>query len=301
MGRVWITSIIGFILTILSVYGILNLDNKLFSRSEINSDIEKIGNQIFSIPSEVGGLKELLPDPLVFERDDTGVDSTQTTSSTSQINQANIIYYTNLNRQSVGVSILNQNTKLSSSAQKKAQDMLDRQYFEHDSPEGIGVSDLAEDVNYEYIIVGENLARGDFKSASEVVDAWMNSPAHKENILNPKFKEIGIGIVYGKYDGFDSWILVQHFGASIDSCPGIDSDLKSKIDTEELEIENLEEDIYLKLEEVNNTNKWSSGYNDLVEEYNSLINEYNTAVTNLKEDIADYNAGVATFNACVSS
>ena len=287
MRVIWITSIIGIILASFSVYGILNKENNfLFSKSEITKDIEKIGDQVFSIPNEDFDLRVFLPSPLVFDRDESGVDSTQTNNSTSQINQVNIVYHTNLNRQSEGFSILNQNTRLESSAQKKAQDMLDRQYFEHDSPDGIGVADLAEDSGYEYIVVGENLARGDFKTADEVVLAWMNSPAHRENIMNSKYTDIGIGIVYGRYDGSDVWILVQHFGASIDTCPKIDSSLELKIEDEQTVIDSLENDIYKKLDEINSTNKWSSGYNDLVEEYNALISEFNSKVVAIKEDIA---------------
>mgnify|MGYP003450277287 CR=1 FL=1 len=302
MRVIWITSIIGIILASFSVYGILNKENNfLFSKSEITKDIEKIGDQVFSIPNEDFDLRVFLPSPLVFDRDESGVDSTQTNNSTSQINQVNIVYHTNLNRQSEGFSILNQNTRLESSAQKKAQDMLDRQYFEHDSPDGIGVADLAEDSGYEYIVVGENLARGDFKTADEVVLAWMNSPAHRENIMNSKYTDIGIGIVYGRYDGSDVWILVQHFGASIDTCPKIDSSLELKIEDEQTVVDSLENDIYKKLDEINSTNKWSSGYNDLVEEYNALISEFNSKVVAIKEDIALYNEGVVLFNACVSS
>lgn len=302
MRGIWITSIIGIILASFSVYGILNKDNNLiFSKSEITKDIEKIGDQVFSIPNEDFNLKVFLPSPLVFNRDESSVDSTQTNNTTSQINQVNIVYHTNLNRQSEGFSILNQNTKLESSAQKKAQDMLDRQYFEHDSPEGIGVADLAKESGYEYIVVGENLARGDFKTADEVVLAWMNSPAHRENIMNNKYTDIGIGIVYGRYDGSDVWILVQHFGASIDTCPKVDSSLELKIEDEQVVIDSLENDIYKKLDEINSTNKWSGGYNDLVEEYNALISEFNSKVVTIKEDIALYNEGVALFNACVSS
>lgn len=302
MRGIWITSIIGIILASFSVYGILNKDNNLiFSKSEITKDIEKIGDQVFSIPNEDFNLKVFLPSPLVFNRDESSVDSTQTNNTTSQINQVNIVYHTNLNRQSEGFSILKQNTKLESSAQKKAQDMLDRQYFEHDSPEGIGVADLAKESGYEYIVVGENLARGDFKTADEVVLAWMNSPAHRENIMNNKYTDIGIGIVYGRYDGSDVWILVQHFGASIDTCPKVDSSLELKIEDEQVVIDSLENDIYKKLDEINSTNKWSGGYNDLVEEYNALISEFNSKVVTIKEDIALYNEGVALFNACVSS
>ena len=66
---------------------------------------------------------------------------------------------------------------------------------------------------YKYRYAGENLAR-DFSNASSAMDAWMNSPTHKENILNPKYKEIGIGVVEGDLAGTDTTIIVQFFGAT---------------------------------------------------------------------------------------
>ncbi len=58
---------------------------------------------------------------------------------------------------------------------------------------------------------GENLAR-DFSNASDAINAWMNSPTHKENILNPKYREIGVGVVEGDLAGSDTTIIVQFFG-----------------------------------------------------------------------------------------
>jgi uncharacterized protein YkwD len=51
---------------------------------------------------------------------------------------------------------------------------------------------LAKKVNYEYVVVGENLAEGDFTSDADLVKGWMDSPGHRANILNTKYEEIGI-------------------------------------------------------------------------------------------------------------
>jgi len=86
--------------------------------------------------------------------------------------------------------VLKENFKLNFSAEKKLQDMFVKQYFEHNSPEGIGVGDLGLQAGYEYIIIGENLALGNFKDDASLVDAWMASPGHRANILNKKYTEI---------------------------------------------------------------------------------------------------------------
>ncbi|MDP1710228.1 MAG: CAP domain-containing protein, partial [bacterium] len=60
---------------------------------------------------------------------------------------------------------------------------------------------------------GENLAR-DFCSAGATVDAWMNSPTHRENMLSENYKEIGIGVLEGNLAGADTTLVVQFFGSS---------------------------------------------------------------------------------------
>jgi hypothetical protein len=67
---------------------------------------------------------------------------------------------------------------------------------------------------YKYRYAGENLAR-DFSSASSAVDAWMNSPSHRDNILNGNYKDVGIGVVEGNLGGADTTIIVQFFGTPL--------------------------------------------------------------------------------------
>ena len=61
---------------------------------------------------------------------------------------------------------------------------------------------------------GENLAR-DFSNPASVVTAWMKSPTHKDNLLNPKFKEIGVAVVDGNLGGIATTLVVQFFGAPV--------------------------------------------------------------------------------------
>src|SRR3990167_8683513 len=95
------------------------------------------------------------------------------------------------------IPALNTNSKLITAAGGKAQDMLARSYFAHVDPDGNYVWPRIESAGYKpYLTLGENLAM-DFTSASEMVAAWMNSPTHRENIVNAKFEDQGLSTVSG--------------------------------------------------------------------------------------------------------
>jgi hypothetical protein len=100
---------------------------------------------------------------------------------------------------------------LDESAKRKAEDMRDNQYFAHDSPDGVEPWYWFEKVGYDYVHAGENLAIY-FDDSEEVVNAWMHSPLHKDNILKKEYTEIGVATVKGKYKGYDTVFVVQHFG-----------------------------------------------------------------------------------------
>jgi uncharacterized protein YkwD len=90
--------------------------------------------------------------------------------------------------------------------------MLSRSYFAHKSPEGRSVRDRAENAGYTWRAIGENIAEGQ-SSVDEVMDTWMNSPGHRRNILDPAFKELGVGIALGKSRGNYRILWAQAFGA----------------------------------------------------------------------------------------
>jgi uncharacterized protein YkwD len=117
----------------------------------------------------------------------------------------------NKERTTRGLPPLIQNIKLDSSAQAKADDMANLGYFSHISPTNKKWSDFIKEADYDYIIAGENLANG-FDTIDQMVQAWMNSPSHRENILNKDVQDTGIGISYGKLDGKPTIFVAQHFG-----------------------------------------------------------------------------------------
>lgn len=91
----------------------------------------------------------------------------------------------------------------------KAQDMINRGYFEHESPYYGHPWDMAGLFDYEYTSYGENIARN-FVTAKETVDAWMASPKHRANILKPTFTHIGIGAQKTKSGNY---YVVQQFSS----------------------------------------------------------------------------------------
>jgi uncharacterized protein YkwD len=83
---------------------------------------------------------------------------------------------------------------LYSAAQGHSLDMAKRNYFEHRSPEGADVASRAASVQYRWKTVGENIAAG-VGSVPEAVQAWLESPGHCENIMNPQFQDVAVACV----------------------------------------------------------------------------------------------------------
>lgn len=151
----------------------------------------------------------------------------------SSIGIQEVVNLTNQKRSEVGLSALSLNQELSAAAYTKGRDMIDKDYWAHVAPDGTQPWKFFNDFGYKYRYAGENLAR-DFSNAQSAVDAWMNSPTHRDNILNPKYKEIGIGIVEGDLAGSDTTVIVQFFGATYVDKPQqplADKVVKTEVDT----------------------------------------------------------------------
>jgi uncharacterized protein YkwD len=167
-------------------------------------------------------------------------------SEQSILIKSEVIRWTNAQRQKNGLPPLKENLKLDLSADNKTRDMFINQYFEHKSPIGIGVDGLIKEVGYEYIIIGENLAMGNFENSEKLVEAWMDSPGHRENILNVKYQEIGVAVLRGVYQGKKVWMAVQHFGLPLSYCPRPNENLKTEIDEGEQLVNQLKTSLEFK-------------------------------------------------------
>jgi uncharacterized protein YkwD len=104
---------------------------------------------------------------------------------------AEVTRLTNIERAKAGCGALRVDSRLAAAAQAHSEDMVDRDYFSHTSPDGKGPGDRAAAAGYPNWS-GENIAAG-YPTAAAVVQGWMNSPGHKANILNCQSKATGVG------------------------------------------------------------------------------------------------------------
>ena len=221
---------------------------------------------------------------------------------TITLSKDNVIILTNKYRKENGnLEPLKENSKLDMSAENKLRDMFDKQYFEHMSPSGQGVSDLSSQAGYDYILIGENLALGNFKDDLALVDAWMASPGHRANILNRHYTEIGVAVGKGVFEGKNVWISVQHFGTPRSVCPPVDQVLYGVIDIDQTKLNTMESDLAIRREKIDkNVIFEGSTYKEQVDEYNSQIDIYNQLIIDTKQKIETYNNQVENFNTCLS-
>jgi uncharacterized protein YkwD len=117
----------------------------------------------------------------------------------------------NAERRSHSLPILSPSPALDRVAQVYADDMLKRSHYGHVDPEGLTVRERAYAGGYRLRFIAENLASGQ-STVDEVMDGWMNSPAHRDNILSRVYTEAGFGLAIGKNKRGYQIIWVQVFG-----------------------------------------------------------------------------------------
>ncbi len=222
-------------------------------------------------------------------------------NTTSPFSVGNIVEATNQERIKAGLPPLSINGKLNQSAAIKTNDMIVRQYFEHVSPSGESVSDLGSKVGYDYIVMGENLALGDFKNAAELLKAWMDSPGHRANILNTGYQEIGVSAMRGEYQGRTVWFAVQHFGTARTTCPAISTSLKQSIDSINADLKRRQAQIATEKAILESPDRpTGEEYQQKVAAFNALVAQYNALLSTSQSKILQYNAQVSAFNKCLS-
>ena len=111
--------------------------------------------------------------------------------------ETEVVKLVNQQRAKAGLHLLKQNWQLSRIARYKSQDMINKNYFSHQSPTYGSPFNMMESFGLKFSAAGENIAMGQ-RSAAEVMNAWMNSPGHRANILNPSYTEIGVGLAKDK-------------------------------------------------------------------------------------------------------
>jgi uncharacterized protein YkwD len=109
----------------------------------------------------------------------------------------------NRERSARNLKPLKNNSKLTRAAIAHSRNMVEQRFFEHESPDGR--TPFERMLATEYVpkgatwTLGENIGWGTMTLAqpAALVKAWMDSPGHRQNILNGRFREIGIGIAIG--------------------------------------------------------------------------------------------------------
>jgi len=249
----------------------------------------------FKIPS-----KEILaPEPLTFliEKETESV-----------LSDEEIIKFTNYYREENDIAELNTNQLLMEAAENKLNDMFQKQYFAHISPEGDDAGIILKEIGYDYLVVGENLARGYFKDSKDLVDGWMKSPDHRENILNPKFREIGVAQREGKFQGKEQYLAVQIFASPLSLCPLPDESSLSQIQEKEEELEELTKKAEILRGEIERESQEEfeseaefQVVQDKIKTYNALVRRINKLSKELETLILNYNSQVNSFNTCIDN
>ena len=138
------------------------------------------------------------------------------TLQSASITQDSLLQMHNYERAKNGLNTLRINQKLNESATEKAIAMLQTNCWSHYCPNGQSPWEFFDDAGYLYFHAGENLAEG-FSTTESVINAWMNSPTHRANMLNDNFTEVGFGFANGSFQGNpNNTIIVVHFGKPLD-------------------------------------------------------------------------------------
>ena len=138
----------------------------------------------------------------------------------SSITPQSVLDGINTKRTETGLSPLALNERLNQAATMKASDMFTLNYWAHNNPNGREPWDFIKDAGYRYRYAGENLAR-DFGDTNSLIDAWMASSTHRDNIVNPRYQETGIAVVNGTFQGIETTLVVNMFSTPAVSLPQI--------------------------------------------------------------------------------
>jgi len=141
-------------------------------------------------------------------------------SYATSISNSDLLAQTNAQRSGNGVASLSSNGLLTNAAQTKANDMVARNYWSHTTPDGEEPWVFITNAGYQYQTAGENLAYG-FATSADTVTGWMNSPPHRENLLNGSFREVGFGFANSANyvgDGPET-VVVAMYAAPLEQAP----------------------------------------------------------------------------------
>lgn len=115
-------------------------------------------------------------------------------ASEQYASDTNVFDAINKLRSENGLSTLQHNDLLDQSSKAKAEHMDQFDYWSHDSPSGVTPWVFFSQAKVPYIKAGENLARGQFRTVDQLIQAWYDSPTHKANMLDPVFTHLSVDV-----------------------------------------------------------------------------------------------------------
>lgn len=131
--------------------------------------------------------------------------------------RAAVLCLLNQHRADAGLPALTEDASLEEAAEAHAKDMGRRDFFAHRNPDGINADRRIRRAGFDGRTTGENIAWGTGLEGSpaRIVDGWMESPGHRENILRPAFTRVGTGVGYDppeRVEAGDAAVYVNNFG-----------------------------------------------------------------------------------------
>ncbi len=260
------------------------------------SEVTLIGNFVEQFAETEAAKTFLAPPPIIS----TSTSVKRGAPPLAGLTIEGVITDTNAERASSTLSPLAESQLLDDVATLRMEDMFTNQYFAHVSPTGESAITVASTVGYSYLALGENLALGNFAGDEGVVTAWMASPGHRANILDPHYTQIGVAVGKGTYQNKSTWIAVQVFGRPASDCPAPDATVKAAVDAGEGQLNQMAVQLSNDDAAISSANpKYGPDYNNDVATYNALVQQYNTLAAQVKTETTQYDAEVQAFNTCL--
>ena len=161
-----------------------------------------------------------------------GITHLQNTSGSilgyaTDISTTKLLDLTNAERAKNNLPTLSYNEKLEQAAQAKAKDMFEKNYWSHYGPSGETPWEFILASGYQYEYAGENLAKN-FLFSDGVVQAWMDSETHRENLLRKEYTDVGFAVLNGVINDEETTLVVQEFGKPLYPASRVESNAKQE-------------------------------------------------------------------------
>ena len=153
---------------------------------------------------------------LQTESEEVNLKNNEKQQETTQMDESSyaeqMLRLVNEERKKAGVAPLELDSTLTKAAQIRAKEIM--QVFDHTRPDGNNFRSLLEEMGYSSSYAGENISKGTFEKPESAMMLWMNSKGHRENILNPDYKYLGVGSAFesesnGLFDDTtSSWVQI---------------------------------------------------------------------------------------------